>query len=67
MGGSAPNQNRKLEELNSNQEDDPAMSGLSPMAASSISGKASDAPHNNFLMTQDLLDEVKKYGDTNGK
>ena len=35
----------------------------SPMAQSSISGRASDAPHNNFMMTQEMLDEVKKYGD----
>ena len=43
------------------------MNALSPMAASSISGKASDVPHNNFLMTQELMEEVKKYGESNGK
>lgn len=37
------------------------------MAVSEISGKASDAPHNNFLMTQELMEEVKKYGESNGK
>ena len=33
------------------------------MAQSQVSGKASDAPHNNFMMTQDMIEEAKKYGD----
>lgn len=62
--GPAP-EDQKAGETNQQNDEGAIVSALSasPMAQSAISGRVSDAPHNNFMMTQEMLEEVKKYGE----